>query len=92
MHEKAQLTRAILLTGSSGTGKKMLVHAVCTETGANLFDLTATNIAGKYPGKDGLKLLLHMVFKVLPNHAPKHIYIYYTIQYLHKHINEFVYI
>ena len=42
----------------------MLVHAICSETGANMFDLTATNIAGKYPGKDGLKLLMHMVFKV----------------------------
>lgn len=56
----------------------MLVHAVCTETGANLFDLTATNIAGKYPGKDGLKLLLHMVFKVLSNHALKQKYIFYN--------------
>jgi len=42
----------------------MLVHAICAETGANLIDLTATNIAGKYPGKDGLRLLMHMIFKV----------------------------
>jgi len=53
-----------MLAGPVGTGKRMLVSVICTETGANLFDLTATNIAGKYPGKDGLKLLLHMVFKV----------------------------
>ena len=53
-----------MLAGPRGTGKKMLVHAICSETGANMFDLTATNIAGKYPGKDGLKLLMHMVFKV----------------------------
>ena len=65
MHEKAPLVKSLLLAGPHGTGKKMLVHAVCTETGANMFDLTATNIAGKYPGKDGLKLLMHMVFKVV---------------------------
>ena len=42
----------------------MLVDAVCTETGSNLFDLTAANIAGKYPGKAGLQMMMHMVFKV----------------------------
>jgi hypothetical protein len=29
-----------------------------------MFDLTAANIAGKYQGKEGLKLLIHMIFKV----------------------------
>ena len=64
MHEKAPLIKSLMFAGPLGTGKKMLVHAICTEIGANLFDLTATNLTGKYPGKDGLKLLLHMVFKV----------------------------
>ncbi len=64
VHEKAPLIKSLLLAGPHGSGKKMLVHAICNETGANLFDLTATNIAGKYPGKDGLKLLMHMIFKV----------------------------
>jgi len=64
VHVKSPLIRSVLLAGPRGTGKKMLVHAICAETGANLFDLTATNIAGKYPGKDGLRLLMHMVFKV----------------------------
>ena len=53
-----------MIAGPNGCGKKMLVHAICTETGSNLFDLTATNILGKYPGKAGLNMLLHMVFKV----------------------------
>lgn len=53
----------------------MLVDAICTETGANLFDLSATNIAGKYPGKDGLKLMIHMVFKVAKAIQPSVIYI-----------------
>ncbi|XP_054846965.1 IQ and AAA domain-containing protein 1-like [Eublepharis macularius] len=56
--------KSILLAGPPGTGKKMLVHAVCTETGANLFDLSPDNVAGKYPGKSGLQMLVHLVFKV----------------------------
>ncbi|KAM6923966.1 dynein regulatory complex protein 11 [Xenentodon cancila] len=64
VHEKAPLIKAILLVGPAGVGKKMLVHAVCQETGASLFDLSPLNTAGKYPGKDGLAMMLHMVFKV----------------------------
>ena len=54
----------MLLAGPSGAGKTMLVHSICTELGATLFDLTATNIVGKYPGKSGLNMLLHLVIKV----------------------------
>ncbi|GAB5568942.1 IQ and AAA domain-containing protein 1-like isoform X1 [Prionailurus iriomotensis] len=50
IHSMAPLIRSILLVGPSGTGKKMLVKAVCTETGANLFDLSPDNLQGKYPG------------------------------------------
>lgn len=64
MHEKAPLVKSLLLAGPAGVGKKMLVHAICTETGANLFNLSAANIAGKYPGKSGLQMMLHIVFKV----------------------------
>ncbi|XP_051855080.1 dynein regulatory complex protein 11 isoform X1 [Antechinus flavipes] len=64
VHEKAPLVKTLLLAGPSGVGKKMLVHAICTETGANLFNLSSTNIAGKYPGKSGLQLMIHMVMKV----------------------------
>ncbi|KAJ7412108.1 IQ and AAA domain-containing protein 1 [Pitangus sulphuratus] len=63
VHENAPLVKSMLLAGPTGVGKKMLVHAICTETGANLFNLTPSNIAGKYPGKEGLLMMLHMVLK-----------------------------
>ncbi|XP_075773681.1 IQ and AAA domain-containing protein 1-like isoform X2 [Pelodiscus sinensis] len=64
LHELAPLVKSVLLAGPAGTGKKLLVHAVCTETGANLFDLSPDNLVGKYPGKAGLSMLIHLVFKV----------------------------
>ncbi|XP_067326692.1 IQ and AAA domain-containing protein 1-like [Anolis sagrei] len=64
VHECAPLVRSLLLAGPPGTGKRMLVHAACTEAGANLFDLSAVNLAGKYPGKAGLQMLMHLVLKV----------------------------
>ncbi|KAF4072664.1 hypothetical protein AMELA_G00265580 [Ameiurus melas] len=64
VHEKAPLVKSILLVGPTGVGKKMLLHAICQETGANLFDLSPLNLVGKYPGKSGLQMMLHMVFKV----------------------------
>uniref|UniRef100_A0A5K3F269 ATPase_AAA_core domain-containing protein n=1 Tax=Mesocestoides corti TaxID=53468 RepID=A0A5K3F269_MESCO len=64
VHKRAALIRSIMLAGPSGTGKKMLVHAICTETGANLFDLTSENIKGKCDTKHTTRLLINMVFKV----------------------------
>ncbi|XP_008638936.1 PREDICTED: IQ and AAA domain-containing protein 1 isoform X1 [Corvus brachyrhynchos] len=64
VHENAPLVKSLLLAGPAGVGKKMLVHAICTETGANLFNLTPSNIVGKYPGRDGLLMMLHMILKV----------------------------
>ncbi|NXV19669.1 DRC11 protein, partial [Cepphus grylle] len=75
VHEKAPVAKALLLAGPSGVGKKMLVHAICTETGANLFDLSASNIAGKYPGKSGLQMMLHMVLKVAKQLQPSVVWI-----------------
>ncbi|NXD01552.1 DRC11 protein, partial [Certhia familiaris] len=64
VRENAPLVKSLLLAGPAGVGKKMLVHAICTETGANLFNLTPSNLAGKYPGRNGLIKMLHMILKV----------------------------
>lgn len=53
----------------------MLLHAICTELNATLIDLTATNIVGRYPGKSGLNMLLHLVIKVGRLMQPTVIYI-----------------
>ncbi|KAK2096902.1 IQ and AAA domain-containing protein 1-like [Saguinus oedipus] len=58
IHTMAPLIRSILLVGPSGMGKKMLVNAVCTETGANLFDLSPDNLLGKYPGRNGAQMMV----------------------------------
>ncbi|XP_059789013.1 IQ and AAA domain-containing protein 1-like [Balaenoptera ricei] len=75
IHSMAPLIRSILLVGPSGMRKKMLVKAVCTETGANLFDLSPGNLQGKYPGKTGVQTLVHIVFKVARYLQPSVIWI-----------------
>uniref|UniRef100_A0A3B4DM20 ATPase AAA-type core domain-containing protein n=1 Tax=Pygocentrus nattereri TaxID=42514 RepID=A0A3B4DM20_PYGNA len=75
VHERGPLIRSLLLAGPSGVGKKMLLHALCTETGANLFNLSPANLAGKYPGRSGLQYLLHMVLKVARQLQPSVIWI-----------------
>ncbi|XP_062419415.1 dynein regulatory complex protein 11 [Pungitius pungitius] len=86
VHEKATLIKAILLAGPAGVGKKMLVHAICQETGANLFDLSPLNMAGKYPGKSGLAMMLHMVFKVARLLQPSVIWIEDTEKMFYKKV------
>ncbi|XP_074857538.1 dynein regulatory complex protein 11 isoform X2 [Carettochelys insculpta] len=86
VHEKAPLVKALLLAGPARVGKKMLVHALCTETGANLFNLSASNISGKYPGKSGLQMMLHMVFKVAKQLQPSVIWIGDTEKTFYKKV------
>ncbi|NWU99687.1 DRC11 protein, partial [Upupa epops] len=71
VHEKAPLVKALLLAGPNGVGKKMLVHAICTETGANLFNLSASNIAGR----NNLQMMFHIVLKVAKQLQPSVVWI-----------------
>ncbi|CAB3249419.1 unnamed protein product [Arctia plantaginis] len=64
VRNNAPFIRSVLISGPSASGKKMLVHSICSEVGAMLFDLTPANIVGKYPGKTGLIMLIHLVMKV----------------------------
>ncbi|XP_076620749.1 dynein regulatory complex protein 11 [Colletes latitarsis] len=64
LRELTPLVRSVLIAGPHGSGKKMLVNAICTELGATLFDISPANIVGKYPGKSGLIMLIHLVSKM----------------------------
>ena len=75
LRENTPAIKSVLMVGPEGCGKSMLLNAICTELGATLFDLTATNIVGKYPGKSGLNMLLHLVSKVGRLLQPSVIYI-----------------
>ncbi|XP_045906785.1 dynein regulatory complex protein 11-like isoform X1 [Micropterus dolomieu] len=65
--------KTLLLAGPSGVGKKMLVHAVCSETGAHLFHLNPAHLSTRYPGRTAY--LLHLVFKVAGELQPSVIWI-----------------
>ncbi|XP_075807434.1 dynein regulatory complex protein 11 [Microtus pennsylvanicus] len=86
VHEKAPLVKSLLLAGPPGVGKKMLVHAICTETGATLFNLSSSNIVGKYPGKTGLQMMLHLVFKVARQFQPSVVWIQDTEKTFYKRV------
>ncbi|GJQ84215.1 hypothetical protein Trydic_g2885 [Trypoxylus dichotomus] len=74
LHQSTPHIKSLLLAGAKGSGKDMLVHAVCTELGAVLFDITPANIVGKYPGKSGLTMLIHLITKVSRLLQPSIIY------------------
>ncbi|XP_054274919.1 dynein regulatory complex protein 11-like [Macrosteles quadrilineatus] len=75
VHRSAPLVRSLLLAGYPDCGKRMLVDAIATETGSVLFDLSPANTAGKYPGKKGLNMLVHLVSKMSKILQPSVIFI-----------------
>jgi len=70
---KPKPTTPLLIVGAPGTGKRMLVHAIANETGANLFNLTPSNTDGKYTKKE--YILVHTTFKVAKALAPSVVWI-----------------
>eukprot|EP01116_Phalansterium_solitarium_P018485 TRINITY_DN4902_c0_g1_i1.p1 TRINITY_DN4902_c0_g1~~TRINITY_DN4902_c0_g1_i1.p1 ORF type:complete len:633 (+),score=286.29 TRINITY_DN4902_c0_g1_i1:138-2036(+) len=62
VHKDIQPARTVLLHGAKGTGKSLLANAVANETGSVLFDLSPSNVRGKFPLLD-MRLVMHMVFK-----------------------------
>ena len=62
--------RSILLCGPQGCGKKSLAYAIAHESQSIFFDLSPDNLVGKYTGKGGTAMLLHMVFKVAKFYQP----------------------
>ncbi|XP_063931355.1 dynein regulatory complex protein 11 [Zophobas morio] len=74
LHQSTPHIKSLMIVGPKGSGKDMLVHAICCEAGAVLFDLTPSNIVGKYPGKSGLTMLIHLVVKVSRLLQPSVIY------------------
>jgi ATP-dependent 26S proteasome regulatory subunit len=53
----------------------MLVNAIATMTGAQIFNLTPKNTAEQYVGKSNVTKMVHMAFKVGRAHCPAIIYI-----------------
>ncbi|XP_042899684.1 dynein regulatory complex protein 11-like [Parasteatoda tepidariorum] len=75
IHSKGTYVKSILFAGPHGVGKKSLIHAICNEIGAILMDLSAENVNGKYIGKEGLDMLMHLITKVGKLAQPAVIYI-----------------
>ncbi|EFA06079.1 IQ and AAA domain-containing protein 1-like [Tribolium castaneum] len=72
--EKMIKPRSALLIGPRQSGKHLLANAVFTESKSVLFDLSPEVLAGKYPGKKGMKMLLHLVNKMARILQPSVIY------------------
>lgn len=84
IHSKGTFARSVLIAGPDGVGKKSLVYAVCNEINATMIDLSAENLEGKYPDKEGKEMLLHLVLKVGRLLQPTIIFIKDAENYFYK--------
>ncbi|PSN54256.1 hypothetical protein C0J52_08623 [Blattella germanica] len=75
VHQMAPLIKSVCIIGPPGCGKHTLANAVCTELGAVVFDLSPVNIVGKYEGKAGQQMLIHLVSKLSRLLQPSVIYV-----------------
>ena len=82
----ASRIRSLLLAGPMGMGKKSLAYSIAHESQSIFFDLSSDNLVGKYQGKGGTAMLLHMVFKVAKFHQPAVIFINNADTMLYKKI------
>lgn len=64
IHQISPLIKSVCLMGTENSGKEYLARIISSETAAVMFDLTPENVVGKYPGKEGLKMLQHLIEKV----------------------------
>ncbi|KAI9564892.1 hypothetical protein GHT06_008633 [Daphnia sinensis] len=64
IRKRTPLTRSVLLAGPHGSGKSFLMHAMCNHIGATLFDISNSSLMGRYPGKAGMTMLIHLITKV----------------------------
>lgn len=67
--------KSAIIVGPRSSGIHLLANAVFTETQCVLFDLSPENLVGKYEGKDGMKMLIHLVNKMSRILQPSIIYI-----------------
>lgn len=84
IHAKGAFVKSLLIAGPKGVGKKSLIYAACNEINATMIDLSAENIEGKYPGKEGKEMLLHLVLKVGRLLQPTVIFINNAENYFYK--------
>ncbi|XP_012935147.1 dynein regulatory complex protein 11 [Aplysia californica] len=75
VHLLAPFYKSLILVGPHGSGKRMLVDALCYELGATFFDLSPDNLQDKYEGKQGQQMLMHLVMKVGKEMEPSVIFI-----------------
>ncbi|KAG8345956.1 hypothetical protein TRVL_03218 [Trypanosoma vivax] len=71
IHDLTPSCKTLLLYGFPGTGKTLLVHAICNHSGANLFDLSPSN----FETNTGLPGIIQMTFHLAKVMAPSVIYI-----------------
>ena len=68
--------RSFLFYGPTGTGKTQVVRAIATETKSLVFDISPSNIEGKFSdNKDTTAKMIAMVFVVAKEYMPSVIYI-----------------
>ncbi|XP_034951531.1 IQ and AAA domain-containing protein 1-like [Chelonus insularis] len=70
VHSIAPLVRSICIVGQPFSGKKFLAHAICSEVGALLFDLTPATLADKYEGKANEAKLMKMIKTLAKAYPP----------------------